>query len=214
MPGPGGWPQQESSNYNQRSQYFKDFHENITRWSAVKFAHYCNPSTWNDIRSIVPNNKEQGNIDLATTEDGAMSLEKKSLPEEVLDLLERGNKIEAIKRLRELTHVSLQEAKNLVEGGNSDTAESSARSGEMPSAAIAALHRGNKIEAIRHVREAQLIGLKDAKEFVEAFLDENTSVSKRFEQASAEKLRSAVKTLFAVIIAAALIYFFFHGMQG
>ena len=41
--------------------------------------------------------------------------DRKSLPPEVIDALKRGNKIEAIKRLREAMALGLAEAKNVVE---------------------------------------------------------------------------------------------------
>jgi hypothetical protein len=43
--------------------------------------------------------------------------------------------------------------------------------GELPPEALAALARGSKIEAIKIVRETQGLGLKEAKELVDAWQD-------------------------------------------
>jgi ribosomal protein L7/L12 len=92
-------------------------------------------------------------------------------------LVTDGNKIEAIKRVRELTGLGLKEAKDYVEGlplaalhelptpappaGNDDLAA--------PDLAevSALLAGGNKIAAIKRVRELTGLGLKEAKDYVE-----------------------------------------------
>ncbi|HMO58602.1 MAG TPA: ribosomal protein L7/L12 [Roseiflexaceae bacterium] len=89
-------------------------------------------------------------------------------PADVATLLARGNKIGAIKLVREQTGLGLKEAKEYVEvlergqtpppitiaGGTADTVES-------------LLARGNKIGAIKLVREQTGLGLKEAKEYVD-----------------------------------------------
>lgn len=55
----------------------------------------------------------------------------------------------------------------------------------MPPEAVAALHQGNKIEAIKLVRERQGVDLKEAKQRVEQYLRAEPSV-----QASYEEMRS------------------------
>jgi len=92
-------------------------------------------------------------------------------------LVTGGNKIEAIKRVRELTGLGLKEAKDYVEGlplaalhelptpappaGNDDLAA--------PDLAevSALLAGGNKIAAIKRLRELTGLGLKEAKDYVE-----------------------------------------------
>ncbi len=85
------------------------------------------------------------------------------LPAEAQEALQRGEVIEAIKRLRSATGLGLKEAKEVVDarmrGGENGEGETAPA---MPPAAAAttifspdvieAMHRGNKIEAIRLLR--------------------------------------------------------------
>ena len=105
------------------------------------------------------------------------------LPDEVRDALQRGNLFDAIKLLRRAGVSNLKEAKAVLEAearrinaGKAPGAPSARRPqaphapaapGGFPPAAADALRRGNKIEAIRLVREHQGIGLKEAKDLVE-----------------------------------------------
>jgi ribosomal protein L7/L12 len=93
-------------------------------------------------------------------------------------LLARGNKIEAIKRVRELTGLGLKEAKDYVEAmaagaihdlpAPAHSAGDANDSGQTLAEVPALLARGNKIEAIKRVRELTGLGLKEAKDYVEA----------------------------------------------
>ena len=73
----------------------------------------------------------------------------------------------------------------------------------LPPAAIAALHRGEKIEAIKIVRNEQHLDLKDAKDLVEAYLRTQpviqASISARQKEAGRQVL------LWAAIVAGAAI---------
>ena len=107
------------------------------------------------------------------------------LPPDAIDALARGETIEAIKRVRAATGLGLKEAKDLVDAyrhpGGSATGQASAASastatgalnvngGELivPAAAATALQRGNIIEAIKLIRDANRLGLKEAKDAVE-----------------------------------------------
>lgn len=99
-----------------------------------------------------------------------------ALSDEVLNLLEDGRKIEAVKRYREVTGQGLREAKDAVEGleaGRPLTALGSVNPVAGTNAAwegtvLRLLQEGKKIEAIRIYRETHGCGLKDAKEAVEA----------------------------------------------
>jgi ribosomal protein L7/L12 len=97
----------------------------------------------------------------------------------IYELLARGNKIEAIKRVRELTGLGLKEAKDFVEAMPPDgdstlpvappVAPQAHSIGEAELAEVRALlARDNKIEAIKRVRELTGLGLKEAKDFVDA----------------------------------------------
>ncbi|MGE4542500.1 MAG: hypothetical protein AB7D06_00190 [Pedobacter sp.] len=99
------------------------------------------------------------------------------LPEHVIEALNRGNKIEAIKRLREFRGMGLAEAKQAIETWQKTGAATSSSPGHghpqtrsLPEDVVASLLAGNKIEAIKRLRKTQSLGLKDAKNTVEAWL--------------------------------------------
>jgi ribosomal protein L7/L12 len=102
----------------------------------------------------------------------------------VRELIERGNKIEAIKVYREITGVGLKEAKDAVDAMTAGqpivvsqatlvSGSALAGAGFASSAALMdeikrLLRSGNKIEAIKIYREYFNVGLKDAKDAVDA----------------------------------------------
>jgi ribosomal protein L7/L12 len=95
----------------------------------------------------------------------------------VSELLARGNKIGAIKLVREQTGLGLKEAKDYVDALEAGTAPAlpvvsppapSALSGEaLEQEARALVERGNKIGAIKLVREQTGLGLKESKDYVD-----------------------------------------------
>jgi len=92
------------------------------------------------------------------------------LPPDVIAAMDASNKIEAIRLLRAQTGLGLADAKEAVESRRMP-AKPVARPAlptELPLEAIAALQRGQKIEAIKIVRAKFGIDLKDAKEVVDA----------------------------------------------
>jgi ribosomal protein L7/L12 len=101
------------------------------------------------------------------------------LEAEVRALVADGSKIGAIKRLVDRSGMSLSEAKRYVEALPATLTTISARPQaftdspiptpeEIERAARGFLARGSKIEAIKHVRELTGLGLKEAKEYVDA----------------------------------------------
>lgn len=91
--------------------------------------------------------------------------------------IQSGNPIEAIKRVREETGLGLQEARALVDahvaGRAMPSPSAAAPASALPLQAILALRQGRRIDAIRAVREQRRIGLKDAKQIVDAYVDEH-----------------------------------------
>jgi len=102
------------------------------------------------------------------------------LPPGVLDLVRRGRKIEAIKLLRETTGLGLKEAKDVVDalqvsgGADSETVGNRTvhsdpdAASNLPPGVLDAVRRGRKIEAIKLLRETTGVGLKEAKDVVDA----------------------------------------------
>jgi ribosomal protein L7/L12 len=99
----------------------------------------------------------------------ASSWGDRAFEDEVATLLERGQKIEAIKRYRERTGVGLKEAKDAVEAiQRGESVPSGPQSDRgLEDEVVSLLEQGQKIEAIKRYRERTGVGLKDAKDAVE-----------------------------------------------
>lgn len=95
-----------------------------------------------------------------------------SLPPDVLASLEAGRTINAIKQLRDASGLGLKEAKDLIDayqaGENVSMATQAEAPLHVPDAVRQALAEGNKIEAIRLLRDHEGLGLKEAKDRAEA----------------------------------------------
>ncbi len=94
--------------------------------------------------------------------------------EAVRALLDAGNKIEAIKQVREQTGLGLKEAKDLVEAMERGASvairagdSSPAFHGDIDSKARSMVSAGQVVEAIKLIREQKHLGLKEAKDYVE-----------------------------------------------
>ncbi|RBL85924.1 hypothetical protein DDE05_13830 [Streptomyces cavourensis] len=112
------------------------------------------------------------------------------LPLEAIAALERGKLIEAIKITRDQTGMDLKSSKEAVEryansseqalgaGAAGSASHGATEAGAMqgnkpavPAAALAALARGHKVEAVRLTRDATGLGLADALKLVDAQLN-------------------------------------------
>ena len=94
---------------------------------------------------------------------------KYQIPPEMLSAWERGDRVEAIRTLREATGLGLKEAKTALESGGYTVPPAIAQRGAaLPPAVLSAMARGDKIQAIKLAREKTGLGLKEAKEAVEA----------------------------------------------
>ncbi|MDP3701140.1 MAG: ribosomal protein L7/L12 [Hylemonella sp.] len=94
---------------------------------------------------------------------------KYPIPPEVLAAWNHGDQMGAIRELRDRTGIGLKEAKEALESGEYTLALPPPQPGAaLPPAALAAMASGQKIEAIKLVREATGLGLKEAKDAVEA----------------------------------------------
>ena len=87
----------------------------------------------------------------------------------IRELMALGQKIEAIRVLREATGVDLAEAKRLVEAAADSTLEpAGATDDDFERELLQLLRAGQKIQAIKRHRERTGMGLKDSKDYVEA----------------------------------------------
>lgn len=97
------------------------------------------------------------------------------LPQPVIDALNKGNLMEAIKLLRS-SGMGLKDAKDAIEAhahGKSapqgPTFSPPSMGGSLPPGVLDALQKGHKIEAIRLMREQTGLGLKESKDAVDAY---------------------------------------------
>ena len=101
---------------------------------------------------------------------------RKSLPADVLAELLKGNKIEAIKLLRQATGLGLKESKDAIDRHaglqRSDPSGASSRV-QIPPAVIDALQRDKKVEAVRLLRDTSGLDLKGAKDRIDMHLNES-----------------------------------------
>ena len=92
-----------------------------------------------------------------------------TIEREVYSLLARGRKIEAVKKVRELTEMGLKEAKDYVDSlASSGSQEMGVSKETLEFEARELLARGRKIEAVKKVRELTGMSLKEAKDFVDS----------------------------------------------
>jgi ribosomal protein L7/L12 len=82
---------------------------------------------------------------------------------------------------------------------------------ELPVEALAALQSGNKIEAIKLVRTARRLDLKDAKDLVERYVAAQPGLQQQMTAAGAEQGRKLAFAVVAAIAIGAAAYFFLHG---
>lgn len=89
-----------------------------------------------------------------------------------------------------------------------DGHRSSSATPALSAAAIAALRRGNKIEAIKLVRVERNLGLKEAKDVVEDYLSGQPDLQSALTDAQGEAKRGAVVWVAVLLGLAILAYYF------
>jgi ribosomal protein L7/L12 len=130
------------------------------------------------------------------------------LPADVLAALQRGDATDAIMLLSQATGLSLKEAKDVIAEHVRGTLARMAPpppGGALMPAIAAALQRGNKLEAIKLLRETGL-RLKEAKDAVEASRDDPRAPHKR---SLGEQPKGASSTWWFVLIVVAVLVGFY-----
>ncbi len=85
------------------------------------------------------------------------------------------------------------------------------QSSTLSNAAVEMLWRGDVIAAIKVVRAERNLGLKEAKDLVDAYIRSQPSLRQKMEQAQAEMWQKLKRGLIvALIFAAVAAYFFFQ----
>jgi ribosomal protein L7/L12 len=144
-----------------------------------------------------------------------MPLPTAPLPANVIAALQRGNTIDAIKLLRESSGVGLKEAKDAIEQhlrGNSGSVVTAASDGSLPCSVVVAMRRGQKIEAIKLLREQTGLGLKEAKEAVEGYQGKADAAAG--QRSPGEVPRSGRFAWVAALVVIALVAYYFLRRSG
>jgi ribosomal protein L7/L12 len=84
------------------------------------------------------------------------------------------------------------------------------KSQELPAAAIAALTKGHKIEAIKILRQERSLGLKEAKDVVDRYVGARPELASQFQAGNAGSKRLTLLLLFLFVLIF-LCYKFLHG---
>jgi ribosomal protein L7/L12 len=141
-----------------------------------------------------------------------MVKDKRDITSEATAALARGDKIEAIKFIRIAYGVSLLEAKEIVEQNEKRTEPQSRQrehKQDLPNEAISALQQGSKIAAIKSVRVAYGIGLKESKELVELFLELHPAIMEKLAAENAKKLKTLLNKALVIIFIGIAVYYYF-----
>jgi ribosomal protein L7/L12 len=132
---------------------------------------------------------------------------------EVKAAIHLGNKIEAIKLLRDATGLGLKEAKEAVEnieaGGSLVIAPPIANAPGSEGIATA-LKQGKKLEAIRLYREQKGVGLKEAKEAIEVMLRGQQGPTSRLSPGEVKKSTGLMWLAVAIVAGIATAYLYFR----
>lgn len=130
----------------------------------------------------------------------------------VKEHLEKGNKIEAIKILREETGINLKEAKELIDyainkgihPGDNIKNETNI---SIPGNVLNYLREGKKIDAITALRHATGLGMKDAKNMVEKILLENPEIKLRYDAVTKRGVTKFLLFTLAIILIILLVHY-------
>lgn len=139
-----------------------------------------------------------------------MTIPAGPLPANVLDALQRGNAVEAIKLLRESSGLGLKEAKDAIDEhlrGSPACTGAAASVRPFPPSVAGALHRGNKIEAIRLLREHTGLGLKEAKDAIDASQQEPSAGMGKLAPGEVPRSNSVIWWIVVLAVACIAAYF-------
>lgn len=79
---------------------------------------------------------------------------------------------------------------------------------ELPSPVVEALSRGRTIEAVKLLREARKIGLKEAKDAVDRYVSGQPELRRKLAAAQAEAWRGLLRWSVFLALAAVAAYYF------
>ena len=135
-----------------------------------------------------------------------------NFPASVLTALQRGNQVEAIKLLRESTGLGLKEAKDAIDthlSRRSTPTDARVSLTSLPTAVTDALRRGDRVEAVRLIRESGGLGLMEAKEAIESFQREHRDPRNRLSPGEMPPSHAGKWLFFIIVVAAAIGDYYF-----
>jgi ribosomal protein L7/L12 len=146
-----------------------------------------------------------------------MTSSKHTIPDAAISAIESGKHLDAARIIRQETGLGLKEAKDLIDeyltqGASAQSpleVQHQTPSIQMPMEAINALQKGNKIEAIRFIREENKMGLKDAKDYVEQYIKDNPSIQSQFAARQRESLQGIRWLIISILIIGLTYYYLF-----
>ena len=139
--------------------------------------------------------------------------ENNSLPDDVLEALQQGEVVKAIVLLRMATGLGLQEANDAVAAhldGLPVSIPKASSAAQLPATVIAAIQSGNKIEAIKLLREQTGLGLKEAKDAVEAMPKNKTGGTGHFPTIETPKSGNVIVWIMGLVALGFAAYYFFQ----
>jgi ribosomal protein L7/L12 len=83
------------------------------------------------------------------------------------------------------------------------------RRDHFPAEAITALRQGNKIEAIKILRQVHHLDLKDAKDKVDGYVSNEPALQQKLATVQTESLRGLARWLFIISAVAIVVYYLF-----
>lgn len=142
-----------------------------------------------------------------------MDIEK--LPPHIIAEIRTGNKIEAIKLLREATGLGLKEAKDAIEAYHRSAPAQhvttkdtpSPPPGEFPAEVIDALRQGQPAEAIKLLRDQTGLGLKEAKDAVDTYQAVHSTMIDADPSAEVSRTSERLWWVGLTLAAGALVYY-------
>lgn len=80
----------------------------------------------------------------------------------------------------------------------------------LPPEAISALESGNKVEAIKCIRADNNLSMKEAKDYIEAYLEMTPAVNDEFTESKVKKISDTGWLIIAIVVVG--IYYLIAGM--
>ncbi len=136
------------------------------------------------------------------------------LPAKVAEALQRGNIIDAIKLLRDAKGVGLKQAKEALDQylrGNPVNAAPASLSRTPSPDVVRAIQQGNKIEAIRLMREQTGLGLKEAKDAVDSYQAQTQQLYGTGSPGEVPRSQGLFGWVVAAVAAALAAWYFLRG---